>query len=91
MSDERRSFLRSRIRDVPDFPKEGILFRDITPLLADVEAFVAPQASGPRPPLTQLRGHGAVQGGADHRHRRRFAIEEVIEQQVVGPRQLRES
>ena len=39
MSDARRSFLRSRIRDVPDFPKEGILFRDITPLLADVEAF----------------------------------------------------
>lgn len=39
MSDERSSFLRSRIRDIPDFPKEGILFRDITPLLADVEAF----------------------------------------------------
>jgi adenine phosphoribosyltransferase len=27
------------IRDVPDFPKPGILFRDITPLLADGEAF----------------------------------------------------
>ena len=39
MSDERLSFLRERIRDVPDFPKEGILFKDITPLLADVEAF----------------------------------------------------
>ena len=39
MSEERLSFLRSRIRDIPDFPKEGILFRDITPLLADVEAF----------------------------------------------------
>ena len=41
MSDERVSFLKSRIRDVPDFPKEGILFKDITPLLADVEAFRA--------------------------------------------------
>ena len=41
MSDERVSFLRGRIRDVPDFPKEGILFKDITPLLADVEAFRA--------------------------------------------------
>jgi adenine phosphoribosyltransferase len=41
MSDERVSFLRRRIRDVPDFPKEGILFKDITPLLADVEAFRA--------------------------------------------------
>ena len=27
--------LRALIRDVPDFPKPGILFRDITPLLAD--------------------------------------------------------
>jgi len=26
---------RTAIRDVPDFPKPGILFRDITPLLAD--------------------------------------------------------
>lgn len=39
MTEERRSLLRSRIRDVPDFPTEGILFKDITPLLADVEAF----------------------------------------------------
>ncbi len=39
MSDDRLSFLRSRIRDIPDFPQEGILFKDITPLLADVEAF----------------------------------------------------
>ena len=39
MADERVSFLRGRIRDVPDFPKAGILFKDITPLLADVEAF----------------------------------------------------
>jgi adenine phosphoribosyltransferase len=27
--------LRSRIRDVPDFPKKGIVFKDITPVLAD--------------------------------------------------------
>lgn len=27
--------LRHLIRDVPDFPKPGILFRDVTPLLAD--------------------------------------------------------
>jgi adenine phosphoribosyltransferase len=29
------------IRSVPDWPKKGILFRDITPLLADPEAFAA--------------------------------------------------
>lgn len=27
------------IRDVPDFPKKGIIFKDITPLLGDAEAF----------------------------------------------------
>ncbi len=31
--------LKKLIRDVPDFPKPGILFRDITPLLASREAF----------------------------------------------------
>jgi adenine phosphoribosyltransferase len=33
--------LRSLVRDVPDFPSPGILFRDITPLLANPEAFRA--------------------------------------------------
>ena len=33
------SWLRAHLRDVPDFPKVGIAFKDITPLLADVEAF----------------------------------------------------
>ena len=27
------------IRDIPDFPKKGIIFKDITPLLADASAF----------------------------------------------------
>jgi adenine phosphoribosyltransferase len=31
--------LKDYIRDVPDFPKPGILFKDITPLLASPEAF----------------------------------------------------
>ena len=31
--------LRDYIRDIPDFPKPGILFKDITPLLASPEAF----------------------------------------------------
>lgn len=30
--------LRSRIRDVPDFPRKGVLFKDITPLLGDPAA-----------------------------------------------------
>ena len=33
--------LRSRIRDIPDFPKPGIVFKDITPLLLDPAALDA--------------------------------------------------
>lgn len=32
--------LKASIRDIPDFPKKGILFKDITPLLADRAVFV---------------------------------------------------
>ena len=34
-----RQRLADFVRDVPDFPKKGIVFKDITPLLADAEAF----------------------------------------------------
>ncbi len=33
--------LKRYIRSIPDWPKKGILFRDITPLLADPKAFAA--------------------------------------------------
>jgi adenine phosphoribosyltransferase len=33
------SRIKRSIRDVPDFPKPGILFKDITPLLGDAELF----------------------------------------------------
>jgi len=32
--------VRARIRSIPDFPKKGIMFRDITPLLNDRTAFM---------------------------------------------------
>jgi adenine phosphoribosyltransferase len=35
---ERSDWLKSIIRDIPDFPQPGILFRDITPLLNDAQA-----------------------------------------------------
>jgi len=31
--------IRARIRDVPDFPKKGIVFKDITPVLSDAKLF----------------------------------------------------
>ena len=32
-------WLKEYIRDIPDFPKPGVTFKDITPLLADKKAF----------------------------------------------------
>jgi adenine phosphoribosyltransferase len=39
-SDDRSkiSFLKSHIRDIPDFPKQGVVFKDITPLLTNFVA-----------------------------------------------------
>lgn len=43
------SAIRNTVRDIPDFPKAGIIFKDITPILADpklfrltIDAMVAP-------------------------------------------------
>jgi adenine phosphoribosyltransferase len=38
-NEQSRALLRAKIRAIPDFPKAGILFRDITPVLADPVAF----------------------------------------------------
>ncbi|MFJ4438757.1 adenine phosphoribosyltransferase [Streptomyces sp. NPDC088923] len=48
--------LLSRIRDVPDYPEPGVVFKDITPLLADPAAFAALAET-----LAELcRKHGAT-------------------------------
>ncbi len=39
LSTDRGAVIRGLIRDIPDFPKKGILFKDITPLLADPRGF----------------------------------------------------
>jgi adenine phosphoribosyltransferase len=47
ISDDVQRRLQALIRDVPDYPKPGILFKDITPLLAAPDAFaVATEAMG---------------------------------------------
>ena len=35
------ALVTSRVRDVPDYPRPGVVFKDITPLLADGPAFGA--------------------------------------------------
>ncbi|MDR3346120.1 MAG: adenine phosphoribosyltransferase [Campylobacteraceae bacterium] len=39
LSDEEKAYISSKIRSVVDFPKPGIIFKDITTLLNDQEAF----------------------------------------------------
>ncbi len=39
MEDSAESAIRNAILDIPDYPKKGIIFRDITPLLKDPRAF----------------------------------------------------
>jgi len=38
-NEQSRQLLRDKVRSIPDFPSPGILFRDITPVLADPAAF----------------------------------------------------
>jgi adenine phosphoribosyltransferase len=33
------ALITARVRDVPDYPQPGVLFKDITPLLGDADAF----------------------------------------------------
>lgn len=49
--------LRAFIRDIPDFPKPGILFRDVTPLLRDAKALRAAVEAMAEP----FRGDGVTQ------------------------------
>ena len=63
--------IRRLIRDVPDFPQPGIIFKDITPLLADKAMFkgVVEKVCGhwrDRPPdlVTAIEARGFIPGGA---------------------------
>jgi adenine phosphoribosyltransferase len=63
--------LRSRVRDVPDFPKPGIVFKDIMPLLADPDALrdtvdqLADWAAPRQPDLILgAEARGFITGGA---------------------------
>jgi adenine phosphoribosyltransferase len=63
--------LRAKIRDIPDFPKPGIVFKDIMPLLEDAEAFreaverLAEFAEPRRPQLVLgAEARGFILGGA---------------------------
>jgi adenine phosphoribosyltransferase len=63
--------LRALVREIPDFPQQGILFKDITPMLLDpvaMEAVVADLAAFARPLEVDLviaaEARGFILGGA---------------------------
>lgn len=63
--------LRSAIRTIPDYPKPGILFRDITTLLGDARAFrravdelVQPYAGTKVDKVAGIEARGFILGGA---------------------------
>ena len=63
--------LRDRILDVPDFPTEGIVFKDVMPLLADPEYFAETihqlaEWARPREPdlILGAEARGFIFGGA---------------------------
>ena len=70
-TDDRLQRITSRIRDVPDFPKPGILFKDVTPLLGDGPAFrlvtdlLAERIDGKKPELiVGIESRGFIFGAA---------------------------
>jgi adenine phosphoribosyltransferase len=63
--------LKSAIRSIPDYPKPGIMFRDITTLLGDARAFrravdelVQPWAGGKIDKVAGIEARGFILGGA---------------------------
>jgi adenine phosphoribosyltransferase len=63
--------LRRYVRDIPDFPKPGILFRDLTPLMGDGPAFaetvtrLAAQVAAHQPQaVAAIESRGFIFGGA---------------------------
>ncbi|MGE0668447.1 MAG: adenine phosphoribosyltransferase [Sphingomonadales bacterium] len=64
-------WIKSRIRTIPDYPKPGILFRDITTLLGDAQGFrkavdemVQPYAGADIDKVAGIDARGFILGGA---------------------------
>jgi adenine phosphoribosyltransferase len=67
--------LRATIRDIPDFPKPGIVFKDITPVLLDAELFhratqalVAPFATDGVTHVVGIESRGFILGAPAAQH-----------------------
>ena len=65
------ALLRSRVREIPDFPEPGVTFKDITPLLADHTAFAGVDRRDREPPRPRHDRQGRRHRGARLHPRRR--------------------
>ena len=59
--DEALSRVAALVRDIPDFPEPGVVFRDITPVLADSDAFTVVAVA-----LAALSGRRTWSSGSRH-------------------------
>lgn len=65
-----RGLVLSRVRDIPDFPERGVVFKDLTPLLADGTAFgavvrdVAGRLAGDVDVVVGIEARGFILGAA---------------------------
>jgi len=71
MEPRRNVALKESIRSIPDYPKPGIIFRDITTLLSDprsfrraVDSLVHPYAGGRIDQVAGIEARGFILGGA---------------------------
>ncbi len=71
MNEAQREFLRQSVRTIPDYPKAGIQFRDITTLLRDrrafeitIEALIAPWRDVGIGKVAGIEARGFILGGA---------------------------
>lgn len=71
MTDDLQSRLRASLRAIPDYPKPGILFQDITPVLGDarlfpaiVDALAAPYRGSGITHVLGIEARGFILGGA---------------------------
>lgn len=68
--DSIRELIEARLRDIPDFPKPGVLFKDFTPLLADGDALravvddVASRYAGRVDAIVGIEARGFILGAA---------------------------
>lgn len=71
MNNETREFLKASLRTIPNYPHPGVMFRDVTTLMGNPQAFrraidelVFPYAGGKADKIAGVEARGFILGGA---------------------------